>query len=52
MVPTDFLFSLLTAEDLEDSVRRIMRSEGNLFGWIADSGSFCDALASAPPLKE
>jgi len=32
--------------DLEDAVRRIMRSEGNLFGWIADVGSFRDALAS------
>jgi len=34
------------AEDLEDSVRRIIRSEGNLFGWIADSGLFCSAVAS------
>ena len=33
--------------ELEEAVRRIVRSEGNLFGWIADSGSFRDALASA-----
>lgn len=33
--------------DLEDAVRRIMRSEGNLFGWIADGRSFRNALASA-----
>jgi len=32
--------------ELEEAVRRIMRSEGNLFGWIADSKSFRDALAS------
>ena len=33
--------------ELEDSVRLIIRSEGNLFGWIADSRSFGAALARA-----
>ena len=34
---------------LEEAVRRIVRSEGNLFGWIAGSGAFRDALASTRP---
>ena len=33
--------------ELEEAVRRIVRSEGNLFGWIANSRALCDALASA-----
>lgn len=33
--------------ELEEAVRRIIRSEGNLFGWISDSGSFRGALASS-----
>lgn len=32
---------------LEEAVRRIIRSEGNLFGWISDSDSFRRALAAA-----
>jgi len=32
------------AEDLEESVRQIIRGEGNLFGWIADSQAFLSAL--------
>lgn len=32
--------------ELEEAVRRIIRSEGNLFGWISDSDSFRRALAS------
>ena len=33
--------------ELEAAVRRIIRSEGNLFGWISDSRSFRGALASS-----
>ena len=33
--------------ELEDAVRRIMSSEGNLFGWIADSAAFRAALEAA-----
>ena len=33
--------------ELEEAVRRIIRSEGNLFGWIASSESFRDALTSS-----
>ncbi|NQV46062.1 MAG: cysteine hydrolase family protein [Rhodospirillales bacterium] len=31
--------------DLEEATRAIMRSEGNLFGWISDSRTFCEAVA-------
>ena len=30
--------------ELENSVRRIIRSEGNLFGWISDSATYVKAL--------
>lgn len=33
---------------LEDAVRQIIRSEGNLFGWIARSKKFHDALTPSP----
>ncbi len=46
-------FKCLTLDDccaalspeLEDATRAIMRSEGNLFGWISDSKTFCAATA-------
>jgi nicotinamidase-related amidase len=34
-------------DDLEIAVRRIIRSEGNLFGWISDSRSFAKASSEA-----
>lgn len=33
--------------ELEEAVRRIIRGEGNLFGWISDSTSFRRALGAA-----
>lgn len=33
--------------ELEEAVRRIIRGEGNLFGWISDSASFRRALGAA-----
>jgi biuret amidohydrolase len=37
--------SAASSPELDEAVRLIIRSEGNLFGWIASSSSFCDALA-------
>ncbi len=33
--------------ELEEAVRQIIRSEGNLFGWISHSAPFCAALGAS-----